>query len=144
MRELVNLTCEENNLQGPTQVSLGYDFKNNSKNLKKIGELKLRIKELEFLERLERKESELNNGNFKSELIEYKDEYLRTEKEDLEILLQMEVENVKKDLGIDLTHKLDLKDLHKLNIVKAFISFETKKAMKEFKKSAFSQVSNCL
>ena len=165
VKELVTQICEENNLSGPCQISLGYDFKDSLKNLKKIANLKLRIQELTFLDKLKHKEVDIENGqpNFQevNSYIKKKESNLQKEESDFqneisdienldeslvfneqitvskkraiyERILEIKIAKVKKDLDIDVSDKLDLADLNKLEITKAFVSFETEEIKNKF------------
>lgn len=151
MRTLVNNVCAENNIENPSQVSLGYDFKNKLPSLKNIGEFKLKIKELEFLiemdkELLEIQEAELDIEKGESDmdpelpsmekieepLINKKQLAFENQIKKYEVMLNINVEMVKEHLQIDLTDKLHLEDLSKLKIIAAFVSFESEQTMKQF------------
>ena len=159
VKELVNSVCTDNNLNPPSQMSFEYDFKNNLKSLKKIGELKLEIKELEFLmdlnkELIEEKEVDVERGQseggedpkisptdqLNKPLVNNQIQLFKSKIKKCSILLTTEIDKVKNKLNIDLTDKLNLRDLNKLRIIKAFVSFESPETMHKFKKLNLSKV----
>ena len=169
-KDLIDNICEKNQLEKTTQVSLGYDFGNNLGTFKSIAELRLRLKEIEFLKRsneeekatLERtdiekgelsneeekdndEENEEKNENEKKLSLEKlikKLEQLNKEESEVQTRLENEVGIIKKDLGIDLGEGLKLRDLDKLKVDKVFASFETPEDVEKFSKLIKSKVNN--
>ena len=129
--------------------------------MKRIGELKLRIKELDFLIQLKEGQVEVDNQGLDVEegraqshqdlpsefdidksFLKEQDLPLRKQRAYYGKLLAKKVEAVKLDLDIDLSDKLDFHELDNLKITTAFVSFENEEIKNRFKNIKYSEVAS--
>ena len=123
-----------------------------------LAELRLRLKEIDFLKKSIREEEEtkleskdIEKGESSNEkrieesqiiLINEELEKLNKEESEIQKKLEKEVGIVQEDLGIEIGQGLELRDLTKLRVDKIFASFETQEDANKFSKLMDSKVNN--